>query len=171
MVVVELVGFLLSVAYLIVLERKGLGMAQLRIGPNKVSLKGLLQPVADGVKLFLKEVRYTFSTTFFGFVVGPFFLFFLAFCLWVITPSQNFIGRLEYGLLFFLALSRCNVYGVFLCGWCCNSRYAMLGAMRGAAQVVSYEVVLSTILFCPLIVVKSFDLVDFRESWQSRTFI
>lgn len=95
MIIVQLVTVLISVAYLIVLERKGLGIAQLRMGPNKVAFKGLGQPIADGVKLFLKEIRYTHSTRFIMFVVGPVILFYFAYSLWVLFPSATYLVRLE----------------------------------------------------------------------------
>nr|YP_003162825.1 NADH dehydrogenase subunit 1 [Meretrix meretrix]ACU68431.1 NADH dehydrogenase subunit 1 [Meretrix meretrix] len=157
------VFMMVCVSYYIVTERKGLGMMQRRHGPNKVSFKGILQPIADGVKLFTKEVIVpvaTFKTMFF---LGPFICFFCAYSLWVLFPNNNPVVEFELGLLFFLCVSSFSVYGVFLVGWICDSRYAFLGAMRAVAQTISYEVFLSTLLFCPLILVGSFDLLELRQ--------
>lgn len=157
------VFMIVCVSYYIVTERKGLGIMQRRHGPNKVSFKGILQPIADGVKLFTKEVIVpvaTFKTMFF---LGPFICFFCAYSLWVLFPNNNSVVEFELGLLFFLCVSSFSVYGVFLVGWICDSRYAFLGAMRAVAQTISYEVFLRTLLFCPLILVGSFDLLELRQ--------
>nr|UFQ25492.1 NADH dehydrogenase subunit 1 [Phreagena soyoae]UFQ25505.1 NADH dehydrogenase subunit 1 [Phreagena soyoae]BBA25613.1 NADH dehydrogenase subunit 1 [Phreagena kilmeri]BBA25653.1 NADH dehydrogenase subunit 1 [Phreagena soyoae] len=154
---------MMSVAFYIVVERKGLGMIQLRQGPNKVSFKGILQPISDGVKLFKKEVSFPFSSTRFMFLLGPFLCFFCAYCLWLIFPGSFRYSNFELGLLFFQCVSSFSVFGVFLSGWVCDSRYGFLGAMRAVAQSVSYEVFLSTCLYCPLLLIGSFDLVVIRE--------
>nr|YP_010990149.1 NADH dehydrogenase subunit 1 [Polymesoda caroliniana]WOV69037.1 NADH dehydrogenase subunit 1 [Polymesoda caroliniana] len=158
-----MVLMLVSVAFLIVTERKGLGMLQLRQGPNKVSVKGILQPLADGVKLFKKGMSAPYSCLKGVFVLGPFVCFCCAYCLWVVFPS--FLGSMnfELGLLFFLCVSSFSVFGVFVTGWVCDSRYAFLGAMRALAQSVSYEVVLSTVMFLPLLLMGSFDLGYVRD--------
>nr|YP_010393043.1 NADH dehydrogenase subunit 1 [Xylophaga washingtona]UPX88941.1 NADH dehydrogenase subunit 1 [Xylophaga washingtona]UPX88953.1 NADH dehydrogenase subunit 1 [Xylophaga washingtona] len=152
-------------AFLVVTERKGLGMVQLRQGPNKAGFKGLVQPVADGLKLLKKEIGFTHFTSFNKFMVGPSFCFFLACLVWLVFPSYEVSENFELGFLFFLCVSSLNVYGVFMCGWCCNSRYGLLGAMRGVAQTISYEVVLSTVLFCPLLLMGTFDMTVIR-SWS-----
>nr|YP_008758080.1 NADH dehydrogenase subunit 1 [Arctica islandica]AGC84105.1 NADH dehydrogenase subunit 1 [Arctica islandica]AGW53604.1 NADH dehydrogenase subunit 1 [Arctica islandica]AGW53616.1 NADH dehydrogenase subunit 1 [Arctica islandica] len=158
-----MVLMLVSVAFFIVTERKGLGMLQLRQGPNKASFKGALQAIADGVKLFKKEFSFPFSVSKNMYLLGPFLCFFCAYSLWLLFPSYWHSLSFEGGLLFFLCVSCFSVYGVFLVGWVCDSRYAFLGAMRAVAQSVSYEVFLSTSLFCPLLLVGSFDLVSIRE--------
>nr|UJH93341.1 NADH dehydrogenase subunit 1 [Chamelea striatula] len=154
---------MVSVAFYIVTERKGLGMVQLRQGPNKVSFKAILQPVADGVKLFTKEFSVPVSACKEMYLLGPFICFFCAYSLWVLFPSSFYSSKFEMGLLFFLCVSAFSVYGVFLVGWICDSRYAFLGAMRAIAQSISYEVFLSTCMFCPLGLIASFDLVEVRE--------
>nr|AME17936.1 NADH dehydrogenase subunit 1 [Cyclina sinensis] len=154
---------MICVSYYIVMERKGLGMMQRRQGPNKVSFKGVLQPIADGVKLFTKEIIVPVATGKGMFFMGPFVCFFCAYSLWMLYPSCNSVIQYEFGLLFFLCISSFSVYGVFLVGWICDSRYAFLGAMRAVAQTISYEVFLSTLLFCPLILVGSFDLLELRQ--------
>nr|YP_010121798.1 NADH dehydrogenase subunit 1 [Callista chinensis]QRE83918.1 NADH dehydrogenase subunit 1 [Callista chinensis]QWM94237.1 NADH dehydrogenase subunit 1 [Callista chinensis] len=154
---------MVCVAYYIVIERKGLGMVQRRHGPNKVSFKGFLQPIADGVKLFTKEIIVPSAAGKSMFFLGPFVCFFCAYSLWVLYPNSIPVVRFEFGLLFFLCVSSFSVYGVFLVGWICDSRYAFLGAMRAVAQTVSYEIFLSTLLFCPLILVQSFDLIQLRQ--------
>nr|AVK59537.1 NADH dehydrogenase subunit 1 [Archivesica sp. 2 Sanya-2018] len=160
---IVVIVMMVSVAFYIVVERKGLGMIQLRQGPNKVSFKGILQPIGDGVKLFKKEVSFPFSSTRFMFLLGPFVCFFCAYCLWLIFPGSFRYSNFELGLLFFQCISSFSVFGIFLSGWVCDSRYGFLGAMRAVAQSVSYEVFLSTCLYCPLLLIGSFDLMTIRE--------
>nr|QCO91545.1 NADH dehydrogenase subunit 1 [Pliocardia ponderosa] len=160
---IVVIVMMVSVAFYIVVERKGLGMIQLRQGPNKVSFKGILQPIGDGVKLFKKEISFPFSSTRFMFLLGPFICFFCAYSLWLIFPGSFRYSNFELGLLFFQCISSFSVFGVFLSGWVCDSRYGFLGAMRAVAQSVSYEVFLSTCLYCPLLLIGSFDLVVIRE--------
>nr|YP_005267048.1 NADH dehydrogenase subunit 1 [Paratapes textilis]AEH99625.1 NADH dehydrogenase subunit 1 [Paratapes textilis] len=164
MMVVVSVLMLVSVAFYIVTERKGLGMLQLRQGPNKVGLKGFVQPVADGVKLFTKEMIFPFGSIKILYVVGPLVCFLCAYILWVLFPSLYSYVPLNLGFLLFLCISSYSVYGVFMVGWSCDSRYGFLGAMRAIAQSISYEVFLSTCLFCPLLLVGSYDLIDCRSA-------
>nr|UJM44287.1 NADH dehydrogenase subunit 1 [Mytilopsis leucophaeata] len=159
-VVISMIG----VAFLIVVERKGLGMFQLRQGPNKVGFKGLVQPVADGVKLFTKEMSVPFSGLLSLYLLGPMICFFLSYVVWVVMPTQFWLVRYPLSILFLLCVSSTHVFGTFLVGWTVDSRYAMLGAMRGVAQTISYEVVFSGVVLCPLLFVGTFDFLDVRAS-------
>nr|YP_003934249.1 NADH dehydrogenase subunit 1 [Paphia euglypta]ADB03047.1 NADH dehydrogenase subunit 1 [Paphia euglypta] len=163
MVVVSVL-MLVSVAFYIVTERKGLGMLQLRQGPNKVGFKGLVQPVADGVKLFTKEMIFPYSSIKSMYIIGPLICFSCAYLLWGLFPSVYSCFYLSLGILFFVCVSSFSVYGVFMVGWSCDSRYGFLGAMRAIAQSISYEVFLSTCLFCPLMMIGSYSLNDCRMS-------
>lgn len=158
-----MVYIIICVSFYIVIERKGLGIIQRRQGPNKVSFKGILQPISDGVKLFTKELIFPARAPKMLFFFGPFICFFCAFRAWLLFPSNTPVVEFELGFLFFLCISSFNVYGIFLTGWVCNSRYSFLGAIRAVAQTISYEVFLSSLLFCPLILVGSFNLVEVRE--------
>nr|YP_010555864.1 NADH dehydrogenase subunit 1 [Marcia japonica]UYR95096.1 NADH dehydrogenase subunit 1 [Marcia japonica] len=161
-VVLVMVLMLVSVAFYIVTERKGLGMLQLRQGPNKVGLKGIIQPIADGVKLFTKEIIFPYSSIKFLYILGPMVCFICAYLLWVLFPCLCSPLEISLGLLLFVCISSFSVYGVFMVGWSCDSRYGFLGAMRAIAQSISYEVFLSTCLFCPLVLVGSYSLIDCR---------
>nr|YP_009344616.1 NADH dehydrogenase subunit 1 [Panopea abrupta]APU51877.1 NADH dehydrogenase subunit 1 [Panopea abrupta] len=162
---------LLGVAFFIVTERKGLGMLQLRKGPNKVSFKALGQPISDGVKLLSKSWAVPASANKILFIGAPGLCFIFAYVLWLIFPSLNSSVFFEYSLLFFVCVSCINVYGVLVVGWSCNSQYGLLGAMRAVAQSISYEVSMSTLLFCPLIFMGSFSLGMLRESGFSYSLI
>nr|UPX88969.1 NADH dehydrogenase subunit 1 [Xylophagaidae sp. E23]UPX88981.1 NADH dehydrogenase subunit 1 [Xylophagaidae sp. E81] len=158
-------------AFLVVTERKALGMLQLRQGPNKASLKGFAQPVADGVKLLSKGASFTYFSQFLKSVAGPFVVFLLACLFWLIVPVSFSARSFELGFLFFLCVSSLSVYGIFLCGWSCNSRYGLLGSLRGVAQTISYEALMSSLLFCPLLLMGSFDFSVFREWGISNFFL
>ncbi len=159
-VIISIIG----VAFFIVVERKGLGIFQLRQGPNKVGFKGLFQPVADGVKLFSKEISVPFSGSQRLYLLGPVVCFFLSYLVWIISPTQFWLVRFPLRVLFLLCVSRTHVFGTFLVGWTVDSRYAMLGAMRGVAQTISYEVVFRGVILCPLLFVGTFDLLEIRAS-------
>nr|YP_009926642.1 NADH dehydrogenase subunit 1 [Tridacna gigas]QNK04065.1 NADH dehydrogenase subunit 1 [Tridacna gigas] len=148
---------LVSTAFFIVIERKLLGMVQLRQGPNKPSMKGLLVFLADGVKMFTKGLLIPSTANKGLFVVAPAFMFVLSFGVWIIFPSYFPSEYFKYSVLFFLALSATNVFGVILVGWSSNSSYAMLGAMRAIAQSISYEVGMFTVFMCPLLVIFGFE--------------
>nr|YP_009730151.1 NADH dehydrogenase subunit 1 [Ophiomastix mixta]QHT54194.1 NADH dehydrogenase subunit 1 [Ophiomastix mixta] len=143
---IPLVPVLLAVALLTLLERKVLGYMQFRKGPNLVGPLGILQPIADGMKLFIKEnVKPSTASPFLYYLAPPVF-FFLAFLLWGVVPLGFSILNVSLSLLFVIALSSLSVYGVLSAGWASNSKYAVLGALRAVAQSISYEVSFALIL-------------------------
>nr|YP_002970875.1 NADH dehydrogenase subunit 1 [Gambelia wislizenii]BAH70395.1 NADH dehydrogenase subunit 1 [Gambelia wislizenii] len=141
-----IIPILVAVAFLTLLERKILGYMQLRKGPNIVGPYGLLQPIADGVKLFIKEpIRPTTSSPTL-FILTPTLALFIALSIWTPMPMPTALADLNLGLLFILALSSISVYSILWSGWASNSKYALIGALRAVAQTISYEVTLGIIL-------------------------
>nr|YP_010574782.1 NADH dehydrogenase subunit 1 [Hippopus porcellanus]UZM09101.1 NADH dehydrogenase subunit 1 [Hippopus porcellanus] len=155
---------LISTAFFIVIERKMLGMVQLRQGPNKPSVKGLLVFLADGVKLFTKGLIIPHNANKKLFVMAPVFMFSLSFGIWLIMPNPFPAEYYKYSVLYFLALSASNVFAVVLVGWSSNSSYAMLGAMRAIAQSISYEVGMFTVFMCPLLLIFGFEYQQMQDS-------
>lgn len=149
---------LVAMAFYTLIERKFLGYFQLRKGPNKVGLAGIPQPFADAIKLFVKEQSTPISSNRSPFIIAPILGLILTLILWAIYPHSNTAIFITFGVLYFLCVSRINVYTTFLAGWCSNSKYALLGALRGVAQTISYEVSISLILLSALIVHKQIDL-------------
>nr|BBM60682.1 NADH dehydrogenase subunit 1 [Larutia kecil] len=141
-----IIPILVAVAFLTLLERKILGYMQLRKGPNIVGPCGLLQPVADGVKLFIKEPLRPSSASPTLFIITPTLALFLALMIWTPLPMPAPMADLNLGLLFMLALSSMAVYSILWSGWASNSKYPLIGALRAVAQTISYEVTLGIIL-------------------------
>ncbi|MGD8636941.1 MAG: NADH-quinone oxidoreductase subunit H, partial [Gammaproteobacteria bacterium] len=141
-IVAILVPLILTVAYLTYAERKVIGYIQNRIGPNRVGYKGLLQPFADVIKLLVKEIIVPARASKFLFVTAPILSIVPALATWAVIPvSPAFVlADINAGVLYVLALTSLGVYGVILAGWASNSKYALLGAMRSAAQIVAYEI-------------------------------
>src|SRR2546425_62077 len=153
---------MLAVAYLTLWERKLIGWIQIRIGPNRVGPAGLLQPIADGVKLLLKEIILPANANKALFILAPVLMITPALAAWAVIPFSPtlVLADINAGLLYIMALSSMGVYGVIVAGWASNSKYAFLGAMRSAAQMVSYELAMGFALVVVLMVSGSLNLSD-----------
>ncbi|CDH43508.1 MAG: NADH-quinone oxidoreductase subunit NuoH [Candidatus Competibacteraceae bacterium] len=159
-IVALLMPLLLGVAYLTFAERKIIGYMQVRIGPNRVGPKGWLQPIADAMKLMFKEIIIPSRADRFLFLLAPVLSFGPALAAWAVIPFGDgmLISHLDAGLLYLLSLTSLGVYGVIIAGWASNSKYAFLGAMRSAAQIVSYEIAMGFALVGVLMAAGSLNL-------------
>ncbi len=156
------VPLMLGVAYLTYAERKVIGWMQVRIGPNRVGPLGLVQPIADGLKLLMKEIIIPAGANRGLFVLGPILAIAPALAAWAVIPFTEtlVLANIDAGLLYVLAITSMGVYGVIIAGWASNSKYAFLGAMRSAAQMVSYEIAMGFALVGVLMAAQSLNLVD-----------
>jgi NADH-quinone oxidoreductase subunit H len=157
-----------AVAYLTFAERKIIGYMQVRIGPNRVGPRGWLQPIADALKLLMKEIVIPTNANRFLFVVAPMLSIAPALAAWAVLPFTDtlVLANIDASLLYILALTSMGVYGVIIAGWSSNSKYAFLGAMRCAAQIVSYEIAMGFALVGVLLAGGSLNLVEIVQAQQ-----
>jgi NADH-quinone oxidoreductase subunit H len=167
-IVAILIPLMLGVAYLTFAERKIIGYMQVRIGPNRVGPRGWLQPIADALKLLMKEIVIPTNSNRFLFLIAPMISIAPALAAWAVMPftDRMVLANIDASLLYILALTSVGVYGVIIAGWASNSKYAFLGAMRSAAQIVSYEIAMGFALVGVLIAGGSLNLVDIVQAQQ-----
>jgi len=165
-IILIIVPLLLGVAYLTFWERKVIGWMQVRIGPNRVGPWGLIQPIADGVKLVMKEIVIPTGSDKAVFLIAPMFAFAPALAAWAAIPFNDtmVLANVNASLLYIMAITSIGVYGIILSGWASNSKYAFLGGMRSAAQMISYEVAMGLALVVVLMVSNSLNLGDIVKS-------
>jgi len=164
---------ILTVAYITYAERKIIGAMQLRIGPNMVGPFGLLQPIADAIKLLHKEITIPFAANKILFILAPILTFSFSLAAWAVIPFDDgvVIADINVGILYLFAISSLTVYGIILAGWASNSKYAFLGAMRSAAQMISYEVSIGLVIITILLKVGSLNISAIVKAQQETWFI
>ena len=167
-IIAILIPLLVCVAYVTYAERKIIGYIQVRIGPNRVGPRGWLQPIADAVKLIFKEIIIPTNANRFLFLSAPILSLTPALAAWAVVPFTDtlVLANLDAGLLYILALTSLGVYGVIVAGWASNSKYAFLGAMRSAAQIVAYEIAMGFALVGLLMVAGSLNLVQIANAQE-----
>ena len=167
-ILVIVAPLMVAVAYLTFAERKVIGYMQVRIGPNRVGPRGWLQPIADALKLLMKEIIVPTNASRFLFVIAPMLSIAPALAAWAVLPFTDtlVLANIDASLLYILALTSMGVYGVIIAGWASNSKYAFLGAMRSAAQIVSYEIAMGFALVGVLIAGGSLNLVEIVQAQQ-----
>ena len=161
-IVAVLLPLMGCVAYLTLWERKAIGFTQIRLGPNRVGPFGLLQPIADALKLLTKEIIMPTAASKGLFVLGPIMTIMPALAAWAVIPfgPDVALANINAGLLFLMAITSLEVYGVIIAGWASNSKYAFLGALRASAQMVSYEIAMGFCLVVVLMVSASMNMTD-----------
>lgn len=172
-ILIIIVPLLIAVAYFTLAERKVLASVQRRQGPNIVGVYGSMQPLADGLKLFLKETIIPAKANSIIFILSPIITFSLSLASWAVIPfNRNFVvSDINLGILYLLAISSLGVYGIIMSGWSSNSKYAFLGSMRSAAQMISYEVSIGIILVSVLLCCGSFNVTEVIKSQYSIWYI
>jgi NADH-quinone oxidoreductase subunit H len=165
LIILPLMG---AVAYLTLAERKVIGFMQIRIGPNRVGYYGLLQPLADGLKLLFKEIIVPANSNKFLFILAPIMALAPSLAAWAVIPFGEgvVLADLNAGLLYLLAMTSLGVYGIIIAGWASNSKYAFLGAVRSAAQIVSYEIAMGFALVCVLMASQSMNISEIVRGQQ-----
>src|SRR5260221_2143629 len=166
------VPLMIAMAYLTYAERKVLAAAQLRKGPNVVGWFGLLQPLADGLKLLMKETIVPSGANRIVFIAAPILTFVLALVAWAVIPFGDgmVLSNINVGILYLFAISSVGVYGIIVAGWASNSKYAFLGALRSAAQMVSYEVSIGFVIITVLLCAGSLNLSDIVKAQSGGWF-
>ena len=161
-IVFLILPLLISIAYFTLIERKILSSIQRRKGPNVVGIFGLLQPLADGLKLFTKETILPSNSDIILFILSPILTFFLSLVSWVVIPlgPGMFYTELNLSVLYLLAISSLGIYGIIIAGWSSNSKYSFLGALRSTAQMISYELTISFSIICVALCSKSLNLIS-----------
>ena len=172
-IVLIVAPLMLGVAYLTYFERKVIGFMQVRIGPNRVGPWGLIQPIADGLKLLLKEIIVPSGSSKAVFVIAPMLAIAPALAAWAVIPFTDtlVLANIDASLLYILAITSMGVYGVILSGWASNSKYAFLGAMRSAAQMVSYEIAMGFALITVLMIAGTLNFVDIVNGQNKGMFV
>lgn len=172
-VLIIIVPLLISVAYFTLAERKILGAMQRRRGPNVVGVYGLLQPLSDGFKLLVKETVIPSNANKFIFIISPIITFVVSLMGWAIIPFDKYsmLAEINIGVLYLFAVSSLGVYGIIMSGWSSNSKYAFLGALRSAAQMVSYEVSIGFIIITIVTCSGSFNLQAIIETQKNIWFL
>lgn len=172
-VLIIIIPLLISVAYFTLAERKILGAMQRRRGPNVVGVYGLLQPLSDGFKLLVKETVIPSNANKFIFIISPIITFVVSLMGWAIIPFDKYsmLAEINIGVLYLFAVSSLGVYGIIMSGWSSNSKYAFLGALRSAAQMVSYEVSIGFIIITIVTCSGSFNLQAIIETQKNIWFL